>query len=298
MKSHRTIWTITGIIAALALLVLALRLTRDQSEAIEASRFVTDQRDQAIADMMQALRLDPRVRLESTQRHVEAVAAYADEPGLATAEIYYALGLRRFYGNEDYSGAEEAFREAIALRPNWSWPHNALGIVLFTAGHRDRALDAFNRAMELNPEWSRPHSDLAILYRRAGDLEAALEEVRKAVELDPDGLITQYNYGVILDYVGRERERRGQPEVAERLYDEAKERYEAVLQLVPDLPWPHYNLACGYARNGELAPALDHLRAAIRLEQAFREEAKKDPDFDPIRDTREFQNLVYNENAA
>ena len=51
-------------------------------------------------------------------------------------------------------------------------------------------------------------------------------------------------------------------------------------------------LACCYAQNGEQATALEHLKRAIEEDQSNRILARHDSDFDPVRDTPEFQELL------
>jgi tetratricopeptide (TPR) repeat protein len=51
-------------------------------------------------------------------------------------------------------------------------------------------------------------------------------------------------------------------------------------------------LACCYAQTGEIDTALDHLRKAIEEDQRHRILARHDRDFDPVRDTPAFQQLL------
>jgi tetratricopeptide (TPR) repeat protein len=51
-------------------------------------------------------------------------------------------------------------------------------------------------------------------------------------------------------------------------------------------------LACCYAQNGEIGTALEHLRRAIEEDQRNRILARHDRDFDPLRETPEFQELL------
>ncbi|HYB52653.1 MAG TPA: tetratricopeptide repeat protein [Thermoanaerobaculia bacterium] len=51
-------------------------------------------------------------------------------------------------------------------------------------------------------------------------------------------------------------------------------------------------LACCYAQNGERETALEHLKRAIDEDQSNRILARHDSDFDPVRDTPEFQELL------
>ncbi len=51
-------------------------------------------------------------------------------------------------------------------------------------------------------------------------------------------------------------------------------------------------LACCYAQVGDSVPALEHLRKAIAEDQRHRFLARHDRDFDPVRDSPEFQDLL------
>lgn len=74
-------------------------------------------------------------------------------------------------------------------------------------------------------------------------------------------------------------------------YAEAAERGR---QLVARHEYPalFYNLACCESLAGERAAALEHLRRAIEMSEAFCESAAQDSDFDPIRDDTAFQELT------
>jgi tetratricopeptide (TPR) repeat protein len=53
-----------------------------------------------------------------------------------------------------------------------------------------------------------------------------------------------------------------------------------------------YNLACVESLTGRTPDAIDHLRRAIDLSDQYREYAKGDSDFDPIREEPAFRELV------
>lgn len=278
MRSHRTIWRITAVFVVLAAVVVAARENLQAREAAAEVRGALSERDARVTIMMTLLERDARVRRPSTQGAVEAVSELSGILELRSAEVYYALGLRLYYGQKDLEGAEGAYQQAVALRPDWAWPHNGLGILWFARGEEERGLAAFREAIRLAPQWSRPHSDLAILYRRSGRMEEATRQALTALELDPEGPVTHYNYGVILDVLGK--------------HGEAKTRYESVVQRDPTLPSPYYNLACGYARKGIVQEAIFYLEKAISLDEAFRKEPLQDPDFDPIRGSAELKAVI------
>ena len=69
----------------------------------------------------------------------------------------------------------------------------------------------------------------------------------------------------------------GEPERAYELLSAANTEH-------PDAPSVLYNLACAEALLGKSDEAVEHLRRAVELYPRFAEYARKDTDFDSIRD--------------
>jgi hypothetical protein len=70
------------------------------------------------------------------------------------------------------------------------------------------------------------------------------------------------------------------------------DRLQALVAANPQYPMLVFNLACCECQSGRTTAALDHLRQAIDMSEEFRETAKNDSDLDPMRNEREFQQLV------
>ncbi len=75
-------------------------------------------------------------------------------------------------------------------------------------------------------------------------------------------------------------------------YAEAAEKGRAVIEAYPQYAGPLYNVACCESLAGRPADAVEHLRRAIELAPAFRDYARGDSDFDPIREDPAFAKLV------
>ncbi|MDD5436715.1 MAG: tetratricopeptide repeat protein [Candidatus Omnitrophica bacterium] len=74
--------------------------------------------------------------------------------------------------------------------------------------------------------------------------------------------------------------------------DEAIYQYQASVTINPSFSDGYYNLACAYARKCKSAEAIQNLKRAIKLNKQQREYAKKDEDFNGIRNEKDFQDLV------
>jgi tetratricopeptide (TPR) repeat protein len=78
-------------------------------------------------------------------------------------------------------------------------------------------------------------------------------------------------------------------------YAEAVLFLEKALQTTPRDEKVHYVLASTLALKGERREALEHLHEAIQLNATNRIYARNDPDFEPLRDDENFQNLIHPE---
>jgi hypothetical protein len=75
-------------------------------------------------------------------------------------------------------------------------------------------------------------------------------------------------------------------------YAEVADELRLVVEAHPDYGMLFFNLACCESLTGRPTEALVHLRRAIELSDEFREDAKSDPDLDPIRDEPKFRDLM------
>jgi tetratricopeptide (TPR) repeat protein len=78
-------------------------------------------------------------------------------------------------------------------------------------------------------------------------------------------------------------------------YDEAVKYLDRALQANPKDEKVHYVMASTLALQGSREEAVRHLRQAIELNDGNRIYARNDPDFEPLRDDEQFQNLIHPE---
>jgi hypothetical protein len=75
-------------------------------------------------------------------------------------------------------------------------------------------------------------------------------------------------------------------------YAELSAQLEDLIAANPQYPMLVYNLACSESLSCRTADAIDHLRRAVDASEKLRADARKDSDFDPIRDEPSFKALI------
>ena len=273
----RNLWRITGAAALAAAIVLAGR-----AYLSERSDWAHQQEHDALAsEMLARLEVDHQARLPDTRAVIERLAAHAETEN-PSRESLLAQALL-YQGGGDPEQARAVYEQLLEKAPEWSRAYYGYGVVLHKLDELDDAEAMFRRAIELAPRWSRAHNGLAILLRMQDRLEEARRHAETAVDLAPDSVASRNNYGNLL--------------VRLEQYEAAEAEYRIAIDLQPDHPAPYYNFACVSSLQGKKDQALVYLEEAITREDAFREQAKVDGDFGPIRDSERFQALVY-ENAG
>ena len=75
-------------------------------------------------------------------------------------------------------------------------------------------------------------------------------------------------------------------------YAEVADRLRGLVEAHPQYAELFYNLACCESLAGRTTAALEHLGRAIEMSEQFRDYARGDSDFDPIRDEPAFKELI------
>ena len=119
------------------------------------------------------------------RRRAEEAALKALELDPTLAEAHTALGVVRHY-SWDWAAAEEEFKRAIKLNPNYANAHNFYASYLMSRGRTDEVFAASNRARELDPlslAISAQRGFLLFLARRYDD---SVEQLRGIIVTDPN----------------------------------------------------------------------------------------------------------------
>jgi TolB-like protein/tetratricopeptide (TPR) repeat protein len=124
-----------------------------------------------------------------------AAARKAIEIDDRLAEPHSSLGFIHFNHDWDWPGAEQEFKRAIELNPNYANAHHAYSHYLTAMGRHSESLHESQRALDLDPLETiiNTHMEWHFLYARQYD--QALAKCRQTLEHDPNFLMSKLILG-------------------------------------------------------------------------------------------------------
>ncbi|MGE5506069.1 MAG: tetratricopeptide repeat protein [Actinomycetota bacterium] len=139
-----------------------------------------------------------------------------------TAEEWFEHGLA-CDRQDRLEEAWQAFRNAVAARPDFAEARFNLGNLLRDAGLIDEAMAEFRRAAGLQPDLAEAWYNLADLLAEDGRHADAVVALERAVAADQAYADAHYNLAQCLEWCGRARD--------------AQAHWQAYLRLDPVGPW-------------------------------------------------------------
>lgn len=177
------------------------------------------------------------------------------------AEAHTSLASIRATMDWDWQGAENEYRRAIELNPNYPTAHHWYAAHLMVQGKLDQALQEIKKAQQLDPLSLGINKDFAIVLMYMRDYDKALEQCRKTLEIEP-------NFHVMDTYIAQIYE-------LQQKYSEAIAELEKARAVAPDDGEVAYGLAQAYALTGrkdeaqKLSNALDVKPDKYPVEAAY-----------------------------
>jgi TolB-like protein/DNA-binding winged helix-turn-helix (wHTH) protein len=235
-----------------------------------------------------------------------AMQALALDPSLA--EAYTWLAIVELQYDWDWSGAEDDLKQAISLNPNYATAHSWYSVDLLVMGRFDAAVEEAERAENLDP-FSMPVNEWIVqVFYHSRRYDEALREARRVREMHP---------GRVGGYFGDTYEQM-------KMFPEAFAAYEHQFRLLKDKSAdaladayqrsgykgfllkriqvlqqiPHFNMYTDPLLAREYAQLDDETHAMFYLERAYDEHypwlllLRVAPEWDPIRSSPRFRNLV------
>lgn len=153
--------------------------------------------------------------------------------------------------------AEVAYRQAIALNPDFANAYNNLGNALCELGRLEEAEYALRRAVGLKPGCAQCHSNLGTALRSQGRLVEAEAAYRRAIALNSYLTAAHNNLGNVLTDIGR--------------LDDAEQVLRHTIAFTPEYAEAFSNLGNVLTAQGRLKEAESVYRQAIALKADFAE---------------------------
>jgi TolB-like protein/Tfp pilus assembly protein PilF len=104
----------------------------------------------------------------------------------SSAEAYNSLAFATYRQDWDFNRADQYFRKAIDLNPNYAVAHQWYGEFLGDMRRFDQSIAELQKARELDPLSAMVGCDLAEGYQHAGRIEEAEAEFKRVQNLYPD----------------------------------------------------------------------------------------------------------------
>ncbi len=237
-----------------------------------------------------------------------ALKALSLNDNLAEAHVSLAPVLSDYDG--DWTGAEQHFKRALELNPNYPTAHQWYGEMLVREGRFDEGLAETRRALELDPFSLITNLVLGINLNAARRNDEAIIQIQKTLELDPnfadanEFLFEAYaNKGMYAEAVAaysKQKTLDGElPSEIEATRDAfAKSGWNGFLRHVinylesPPNQGDGVDLASFYARLGNKDKALAWLEKAYEARSEGLTFLKVDARFDNLRDDPRFKDLL------
>ena len=141
---------------------------------------------------------------------------------------------------DKFAESEASYRKAIALNPTYSEAYSNLGSNLRQLGKLKEAEASYTQVIALNPGFAQAHSNLGAILQELGRLDEAEVSYRKAIELKPDYAEAYSNLGMAIEETGDT--------------DKAAAAYQRMLSInseeVTDSERPSVTALCCFGRSG------------------------------------------------
>jgi TolB-like protein len=144
-----------------------------------------------------------------------ALKAMAIDNTLAEAHVSLALVKETEW---DFAAAENEFKRAIELNPNYATGHHWYANLLAMMGRLDESGAEMKRALELDPLSLIINVVQAFHYLEVKKFDQAIEQARKGVELDQNFVYSRYTLGVCFRVKGLFKEAVAELEKARELF--------------------------------------------------------------------------------
>jgi len=207
----------------------------------ENNRELADQKALAVASLKRT----------NYKQSVEEIAM-AEEIDDTDPEVYLIKGLI-YFSIEDYAVAEDSYKKAIELDPNYSEAHNNICVLYLKRKRYDDAIKHCLIAAEdrLYKTRFKAYTTAGVAYFNKGDREKAEELYAKSLKINPVYVYTLIEYGKLYSSYGR--------------LDDAIDSFKKAVEGYPYYVEAHINLGKVYVQKKEIKNACDSFNKVLAI---------------------------------
>ncbi|HEY9865895.1 MAG TPA: tetratricopeptide repeat protein [Candidatus Obscuribacterales bacterium] len=180
----------------------------------------------------------------------------------------------------DLDAAIESYDQALKIKPDLAEVWNNRGVALTRLQRYHEAIVSYESAIQLRYHYADAWNNRGVALGKLNHYEAAILSYQRAIDLKSNYMDAWNNRGFALAKLQK--------------YDEAISSYNQAAKIRPDFYRIWYNKARCYAVQGQVELALENLKRATRLNpEACQKLVKRETDFDPIRQDKNFKKLNF-----
>ncbi|MHC6178415.1 tetratricopeptide repeat protein [Clostridium sp. JNZ X4-2] len=147
----------------------------------------------------------------------------------------------------------------------------------FSNKQYSKAIDKADEIINQNNKFYKAYNIKGIALCYSNNYEEGMKNIDKALQLNPNFGYARFNKALAYELYGR--------------YDDALNWYDKDLE-VEKYIWSYYGKASIYGRRGDVSNTVKFLKTAIDMSPDIKSIAGEEKDFDPVKNSREFQDLI------
>ena len=140
-----------------------------------------------------------------------------------------------------------------------------------------QAIETERQVIKLDPNFYKAYAVEGIALAYSGDFKKGMEQIDQALKLNPNYGYARFNKALAYELYNH--------------YDEAIKWYKKDLE-VEQFEWSYYGIASIYGRKGDVKNTVEYLKLAIDINPNVKNAAKEETDFDNVRQSMEFKELL------
>lgn len=148
---------------------------------------------------------------------------------------------------------------------------------LFRKKQYSNSINKANEIIKEDGSFYKAYNIKGIALCYSNNYEDGMKNIDKCLQLKPDYGYGRFNKALAYELYGN--------------YDDAISWYDKDLEL-EQYVWSYYGKASIYGRRGDIKNTIKNLKIALNISPEIKSIIREEKDFDPVKDSKEFQDLI------